>query len=316
MVCSIEDSFLLATEYSQRVVEETAVTDRQQLNGLMSAIRNVSEIASRVNWVFDDEENFMEHYDTPVPLESYEDVYDSQIEDLAELRNEISDNAEEMYSRMAVDEETIWQLKLFFEVASGVDSTRWLLSLANCYDSLTSRAFDSTFDPLRYYEENYGENSNIYVAYDYDVYSSFDSLPDMYEYFSANCANYFDSDTPRPLAGFINYHALFACQSYHTDCDVYVATKHLHANYILNHLRFADEVAETQQDVTQAYFSFINATFNGSYGRPLDMNDDHHECVEYLASYGSDVMRLWTTAGEPIYQCVLRVHLNLCCEHT
>ena len=189
MVCSIEDSFLLATEYSQRVVEEIAVTDRQQLNGLMSAIRNVSEIASRVNWVFDDEENFMEHYDTPVPLESYEDVYDSQIEDLAELRNEISDNAEEMYSRMAVDEETIWQLKLFFEVASGVDSTRWLLSLANCYDSLTSRAFDSTFDPLRYYEENYGENSNIDVAYDYDVYSSFDSLPDMYEYLLDNCAN-------------------------------------------------------------------------------------------------------------------------------
>ena len=278
---------------------------------MMSAIRNVSEIALRANWVFWNEENFMEAYDTPVPINDYYfNVFEKQLVYLSERRNVIYDNAEEMYSRMAVEEEMIWQLKLFLEGNSrSVDLIQLLVSLENCHSSLTQRAFNSTFDPLRYYEESYGENSNVEVLYDYESY--FGSLLDMYEYFSANCANYFDSDTPRPVSGFINYHALFACQSYHTDCDVYVATKHLHANYILNHSRFADEVAETQQDVTQAYFSFINATFNGSYGSPLDVNPAHHVCVEHLASYGSDVMQLWAETGEPI----VRVHLNLtCCE--
>ena len=112
----VEDTFLLATEYSQRVIAQIANTDRAQLNEMMSLIRNMSESVSRTSRAFSSGQAFMEAYDTPVPIIGYSDVFDPQVTYLADLRNAISNNAEEMYSSLAVEEETIWQLKLFLEV--------------------------------------------------------------------------------------------------------------------------------------------------------------------------------------------------------
>ena len=257
----------------------------------------MSKIVSRANRVFSSGQAFMEAYDTPVPILGYRDVFEPQVTYLATLRNAISAGPDEMHSSLAVEEETIWQLRLFLDQPS----EHWRTRLPNCFGTVTSRAFNWTFDPLRYYDENF----NVLVAYDYELPPVFASLSIMYEHFSANCANYFDSETPGQRLA-VNYHALFACQSHFTDCDVYIATKRLYATYILDHSLFlASEVHETQQSLSRTYFNFVDAAFDGGYGSRVDDIPGHHDCVEKLASYVSDMTRLWAETGEIVNKLIV-----------
>ena len=251
----------------------------------------MSEIVSRANRVFSSGPAFMEAYDTPVPVIGYRHVFKSQVTYLAILRNALSASAERMYSSLSIEEEMIQQLRLFLEMPS----EQWRTRLDICADTVTSQAFNQSFDPLRYYELNYG----ITVSYNYDLDSRFASLSDMYALVSANCAHYFDTETTTSRFA-INYHALFACQWYLTDCDAYVATKRLHARYILIHLSLfvTIEVPRTQQSLSRTYFNFINATFDGGYGSAAEDIPGHRACVEKLASYVSDVTHLWTETSE------------------
>ena len=293
-VHSVEDSFVLATEYSQRVIAEIANTDREQLNDVASLIRNMSEIVSRANRVFSSGPAFMEAYDTPVPIIGYNNVFEPQVTYLATLRNAISANAEEMYSSLAVEEETIWQLKLFLELPSEQWKTR-----LHCSESVTPQAFNLSFNPLHYYEQNFG----IWAYYGYAQDSRFSSLSDMYAHYSANCANYFDTETTTSQFE-VNYHTLFACQSYLTDCDFYLATKRLHAVYLLRHFSafLLNQVPEAQRSLTRAYFNFINVTFDGGYGRAaVDDLVKHRACVENLASYTSDLKQLLAETCESVH---------------
>ena len=232
----------------------------------------------------------MEAYDTPVPVIGYRHVFKSQVTYLAILRNALSASAERMYSSFAIEEDTIWQLKLFLELPSEQWQTR-----LHCSESMTPQAFNWQFNPLRYYEQNFG----IKVHYSYAEDIRFASLSDMYAHYSANCAHYFDTETNTSRDA-INYHALFACQWYLTDCDAYVATKRLHARYILIHLSLfvTIEVPRTQQSLSRTYFNFINATFDGGYGSAAEDIPGHRACVEKLASYVSDVTHLWTETSE------------------
>ena len=261
---------------------ETAEADAEQFTEMLTLIDDLQETVAHINVGFANATAFQRTYDTPIPLEHYSYVYDPQSALLADLRNTIYERAHDWFPGSTSSEPTDVMLQRMHWFLEHNEGTTWTTRFDDCENRVTSRAFNSSFDPLGYYRDTFG----FWIDYDY---VNFFDFPDNYEYYENMCELYFDPDSYRSTFP-LKYEALFTCYSHLDVCDVYMSTKRLHAANILDQMTFDHTPhAELATQWRENYWRLMHATFNDTWSDVASI-PEHHTCLQKIDEFeqGSD----------------------------
>ena len=302
---AVEQQYLLAMETSQRVVEEIALKDENQIGNVLEEIENITEVLNSTKPAFESGADFAESFAVHDIFSELDKTFENEQKIILGLIDNLND-AMSAFGSVVPENLMILEffnkVKQYFEINDEGESpvydkmedciedfnyySSWFYSDSDYWYSTSDWYSRSNSHYDSWYYDNYDSWYNTNDSYS-TSYSDYDSWYSSYSYYYPWYSSWYSSYDPSCYSLYYMFEGDEVYDFYYWYFEDVTVSR-------------ADAAMNEISTIRDAYNEMITYIYDGSYVQLSDF-EDHEECIEVMESVEDNLSVILPELSDALY---------------